>query len=171
MALEISSLEGYCRSMALWIRALRSFFLVWFSKIFSVILFFKNEDTCDNARSWVMLSFIANTVKGMSGKLRTKSKLVVLLLLFLLPLERLMACDLQLEGQSSSSLLFFLIVNDCFYLTGSIFIRLRDMTSWPLYLTWVDPTNSYRRSPRPGQTCYKQKCIVHILVRLEVNTE
>ena len=72
MALVISSLEGKNSgptAMVLFVRSLRIFFFSRFSKIFTVILFFNNEDTCVSIRSCEVLCIIISTSKGTSCKL------------------------------------------------------------------------------------------------------
>ena len=70
MALVNSSLEGSIpRPRALLLRTLNSVFLAGFSKIFFVILFLQDEDTCVSIRIWVVLCDIMKILKGMSGKL------------------------------------------------------------------------------------------------------
>ena len=73
MALVISSLEGNIPGpMALSIRALRIFLVAVFSKVFTVILFFNDEDTCVSILSCVVLCIIMSALKATSGKLSQK---------------------------------------------------------------------------------------------------
>ena len=69
-ALQISSPEGNIPGpKALSILALIIFFLVLFSKIFFVILFLQDEDTCVSIRIGVVPCDIMKTLNGRSGKL------------------------------------------------------------------------------------------------------